>query len=84
MTNVVKTFIVNNYTRQCIWQNSSSCPHNRVLEAYVATHAFLLIFVEEDKKVGVVAMDRIVCAEFSNSEEDLVLFDTILRTMVHC
>jgi len=44
---------------------------------------FLLFFVEEDKIVDVAIVDHIACAEFLDLEKEPVLFDTILRTMVH-
>jgi len=43
---------------------------------------FLVFFAEEDKTFDVRVVDCIVCTEFPNLEEDLVLYDTILRTMV--
>jgi len=44
---------------------------------------FLVFFAKEDKIINVVAIDQIVYGEFPNPKEDLVLFDTLLRTMVH-
>jgi hypothetical protein len=45
---------------------------------------FLIFFATKNKIINVVAVDQIVCVEFLNPKVDPILFNTILRTMVHC
>jgi hypothetical protein len=44
---------------------------------------FFIFFAAKEKIIFVVVVDRIVCVEFPNLEIDPILFNTILRTMVH-
>jgi hypothetical protein len=44
---------------------------------------FVVFLVPEDKLHNIFQIDHIVCVEFLNQDEDLVLFNIILENMVH-
>jgi hypothetical protein len=44
---------------------------------------FFIFFSTKDKIIDVVVMDNIICAKFLDPKIDPILFNTILKTMVH-